>query len=87
MGLLRRVTSANQEPPIKERGECDVRVRVRVPLDHVDLFLRGVTRDDIAALLKVLEPDRNHPARAELYNELHQARNLMDRDLYEEIEK
>lgn len=64
-----------------------MRVKIRVPLDHVDIFLRGVTQDDISALLKVLDPDRNHPARAELYNLLHDARELMNRDLYEEMEK
>lgn len=64
-----------------------MRVRIRVPLDHVDIFLRGVTQDDIDALLEVLDPDRNHPARAQLYSLLRDARELMNRDLYEEMEK
>lgn len=64
-----------------------MRVKIRVPLEHVDIFLRGVTQDDISALLKALDPDRNHPARAELYNLLRDARELMNRDLYEEMEK
>lgn len=64
-----------------------MRARIRVPLDHVDIFLQEVTRDDIKALIHVLDPDRNHPARSELYDKLQQARTLMDKDLYEEIEK
>lgn len=64
-----------------------MRARIRVPLDHVDIWLRGVTRDDITALLKVLDPDRNHPARSHLYTVLRDARELMDRDLYEEMDK
>lgn len=64
-----------------------MRARIRVPLDHVDIWLRGVTREDIAGLLKVLEPDRNHPARRGLYDALRDARALMDRDLYEEMDK
>lgn len=64
-----------------------MRARIRVPLDHVDIWLRGVTRDDIFGLLKVLESDRNHPARAALYDALRDARELMDKDLYEEMEK
>lgn len=53
----------------------------------MDIWLRGVTRDDITTLLKVLEPNRNHPARNHLYTVLHDAQALMDRDLYEEMDK
>lgn len=64
-----------------------MRARIRVPLDSVDIFLDGVTRDDITALLKVLEPDRNHAARSHLYTVLRNARELMDKGLYDEMGK
>lgn len=60
-----------------------MRARTRVPLDHVDIVLTGVTKEDIQALIHVLDPDRNHPARRDLYDELQRAKALLDKGLYE----
>lgn len=50
---------------------------IRVPTPFVTVVLRALTEDDITALLVVLDPDRNHPARAELYNSLKRAQILI----------
>ena len=63
-----------------------MRVRARVPLKTVDIFLNDVTADDIQALLHVLDPDRNHPARRDLYERLVHAKVLLDSEPYKEFE-
>lgn len=50
---------------------------IRVPTTSVTIVLRAVTEEDISALMEVLDQDRNHPARAELYHALQRARILL----------
>lgn len=54
-----------------------MKVTFRVPTNVVDVKLEDVTLDDIAALIYVLDADRNHPARAELYEKLLRARAVL----------
>lgn len=62
-----------------------MRVRARVPRNTVDIFLNDVSLDDIKALIFVLDPDRNHPARAALYERLQHAAALLDQEPYKEF--
>lgn len=63
-----------------------MRVRARIPHETVDIFLNDVTLDDIKALIHVLDPNRNHPAREALYERLQHAAVLLDQDPYKEFE-
>lgn len=57
-----------------------MRVNVKAPVRTVTVTLVDMTRDDVRALVQVLDADRDHPARAALYDELLRSLRMLPED-------
>lgn len=49
-------------------------IETRYPTKTVNITLKDLTVEDLEALIFALDPDRNHPARRALYEEVCRAR-------------